>query len=697
MMNMSPVAPPAPLPPMGFGDAAASPAPAQTDAQQQASRDSAAESAWRARITKCKRVRKELVQAWATNVDYRRGKPFTQDSDVDRINVNLDWSLTNGKHAQLYSQTPQVFLTPKQPQFKAAMYPFAKQLNDTLQQARVGAAMDEAVFDTINASGIGVALVGYRTTTVPKQVPAIDTKGLDAGQLAAIQQAGTLPMQEVPQVVSRMYYIKRVSPSDFLWPLEFQGSDFDDADWLGRSGTLPWADAQREFNLSEADKSRILSARTKDATLREGIDGATNHSEDPEPVVEFDELYYWAYRFNPAETSFTKIRRVVFVSGMNEPVIHEDWKGQVQTPDGKYIGACKFPIRVLTLTYVSDDAIPPSDSAIGRPQVNELIESRTQMMLQRKRSQPWRWYDPNRVDPLVGESILRGEYETVMPIPGGDKAIGEVARAQYPPEDFAFDRTIKQDLSEQWAVGSNQAGSMTTGRRSAAEAEITQQNFETRVGYERARVAAFFTGIAEVTAGLLALFGDFPMLSDAEQQAMGNWDRRSIANEYVYWIRPDSTVMLDANQRIERLMKILNMVGKSGFVNPKPIIEELVELHGLDASQLIIDPQPPKPSEPNISYRFSGAADLSNPIALAIMGRAGQLPSPDELNAAKILLNATSTPPEGPHAANPPSGVPNRLGAGLPSGPQGRPMPPVGDAHPNWGLMPSIVKRESDL
>src|SRR5438045_2709108 len=103
---------------------------------------------------------------------------------------------------------------------------------------------------------------------------------------------------------------------------------------------------------------------------------------------------------------------LVLVDGLDEPALHEPWSGQeIDDATGKYTGACKFPIRVLTLTYISDDAIPPSDTAIGRPQVNEMIKSRSQIVMQRGRSMPIRWYDTNRVGVHVQDSLNRGTYQ----------------------------------------------------------------------------------------------------------------------------------------------------------------------------------------------------------------------------------------------------------------------------------------------
>lgn len=669
---------------------------------------------WQARIDRCKRVRKDLVKSWCDNVDYRRGKPFTEWDDEDRINVNIDWSMTKGKHAQLYSQTPKVYLTPKQKTFEPAVDAFTKQLNETLDQANVGSAMDENVLDAINAAGFGFALVGYEALTQPKQVPSQEINNMPLPKLLAMK-AGLIetPMETVQQKVSERYYIKRLSPSDFLWPVEFTGSNFDDADWVGHSGKMMWTEAARIFKLDDEDKEKILGGRTKEDNLRRDTD--KDYSD--EPVVDYDEIFYWSHRFDPACKFFEQIGRIVFVKGKTDPVIGPGpWEGQrLDEQTQKYVGVCHFPLRVLTLTYISDDAIPPSDSAIGRPQVEEMIRSRTQIVENRDRSQPLRWVNSDRVDTQVMDTIMRGEFQAFIPIQGdGSKALGEVARAAYPPEDYEFDRIIREDLNEQWNAGANQLGQVSRGRRSATEQQIASSNFQTRIGYERNRVASYFTGIAEVIGGLLSLNGDFPVLSPEDQQRLGSsWDWKHVATNMVYWIRPDATVLLDANQRIERLMKVLNLVGKSGFINPKPIISELVELHGLDPQDVLVDPRPLQ-EHPNISYRFTGVEDLTNPLVVALLIHAGEAPTPQDMQAAKLLLQDVSAPvpPPGQGGQGGQPGQPGQQPGGAqhasgapPAGmqpPMGKPAPkqmpqPQADAHPRWQGLPKIFKRNSDM
>jgi hypothetical protein len=127
---------------------------------------------FRARIEASKGYRRKLIPLWSTNVDYRRGKPFTSQPDEDQIAVNLDWALVKAKQAQLFSQVPQARvmhgedLLPAQTPWAIT---FQKKLNDIIAEAGIESAMDECLPDCINTAGIGTVLVSYEA--IVKDVP----------------------------------------------------------------------------------------------------------------------------------------------------------------------------------------------------------------------------------------------------------------------------------------------------------------------------------------------------------------------------------------------------------------------------------------------------------------------------------------------------------------------------------------------
>lgn len=664
--------------------------------------DSKRHGEFRQRIDTCKQYRRKLVANWTVSVDYRRGKPFASQTDEDRIAVNLDWSLTKSKQAALFSQVPQVRIDhpPQTIQAGPWVQVFERKLNDTLVQAGIETAIDECLPDCINAAGIGVVLVAHDAIMEEVPLPPADPN------LPPIGATGEEPIM-VPRPADHRYTVSRISPADFLWPIGFTGSSFDNAPWIGRSGRITWAEAVQRFNLSDSDKETVLGEdRTSLDRLTHDVEKDKINADD---MVGFDEIFYKEHQYDPSAKSYKAIHHLVFITGKDKPVIDEPWKGQKLDPQsGQVIGALEYPVRVLTLTYVTDETIPPSDSAIGRAQVNELNKSRTQIVLQRERSLPVRWFNVNGIDPTIQQSLMRGTWQNMIPVQGdGSRYIGEVARAQMPQENFAFDRIVKDDLNEEWTVGPNQSG-VGTGIETAAEANSIQNSFQTRIGMERAKVAKFFLGIAEVLGGLISLYED--------PKNFGEGYTPYICRLLKFSILADSTVLLDAQQRLQRLVQFVNFAAKSGWVEIGLVLKEIATLSGLDAATVIRPPQPKPPVEPNISLRLTGTQDLLNPIALAMLMKSGQAPDPQLIQQAKQLIDESLTPPQPPPQPGMPGpeGLPGMGGPGGPGMPPppgmmppgGPPLPPpapspvpqpplVGEAHPKWEAMPRINKRAS--
>lgn len=673
---------------------------------------------FRSRVDVCKSYRRKLIPNWTTNIDYRRGKPFTSQGDEDQVAVNLDWSLTKAKQSALFSQVPEVRLDID---FKTSPWgaAFQKKLNNILISAGIETAMDECLPDCINAAGIGVVLVSYDVIKEDKQMPKMDTSTLTPEELANVHATGEhqgqpVEMDTVPHILDHRYVVQRISPADFLWPVGFTGANFDNAPWIGRSGRVTWAEAVQKFGLTDADKELILGEdRPNLDRLTTDIEREKTSNDD---MVPFDEIFYKTQQYDEGAEAYSALHHLVFVAGKEKPVVDEPWNGQKVGPDG-ITGSQKTPIRVLTFTYITDETIPPSDSAIGRPQVNEINKSRTQMIRQRERSLPIRWYDVNRVDPTIQQSLMRGTWQAMIPVQGaGDRVIGEVSQAKMPQDNFMFDKVAKADLQEEWTV--NNTGKQLEEGEEGGDSLQNKTSFNTQVGRERAKVASFVVGISEVLGGLMCLYED--------PQSLGQGFDPGFSKSLAFSILADSTVLLDVGQRVSRLNHFMNTYAKSGWIDVESVLQEIATLHGLDPAKVIRPPQPKPPVEPNISLRLTGVEDLLNPLALAFMIKSGQAPPQEMIEQAKALIQQAVVPPQGmqmPGQVQPLGGLP-MLPQGAPGGapgmppgggggaqppgppltppvggpPSGSPVPPpqppkLGEAHPNWTVLPALNKR----
>src|SRR3990167_341565 len=663
---------------------------------------------FRRRIEASKSYRRKLIQNWQTNVDYRRGKPFSSQSDEDRVAVPLDWSLTEMKQSLLFSQVPAVRINhPPETQSKEIapwLSKFESRINDMLISSGIESAMDECLPDCINAASIGIVMVSYEAITEPREVPAIDMQLLPPEIQAQILQTGMLPdgnpvpMEEIPHVVDYHYIIERISPADFLWPVSFSRSNFDKAPWIGRSGQVTWAVAKQRWNLDPKNKNKYLGGNRpgNQDSITTDID---KDGETGDEFVEFDEIYFLTHQYSPNFKSYATIHHMIFVNGQETPVVNEPWKGQQQDPEtGKVVGAQRYPLRALTLTYITDEAIPPSDTAVGRSQVNEINKARTQMILQREHSIPIRTFDVNRVDPTIQYSLMRGTWQGMIPVQGvGTNIITEVARSSFPVENFKFDEIAKMDLFEIWMVGQEFSGSNV---ETAGESKNIAGNTNVRISRARAKVGKFFCSVAEVLGGLIAVYED--------PTSFGEGFAPEVSKTLAYSILADSTVLLDSNQRLQRLMQFINFTAKSGRVEIESVLKEIATLSGLDQNVVIIPPAPKPPVEPNVSLRMTGSEDMLNPLMLAFLINSGQAPDIETIEKAKMLIQAAVMPPAvQPGLIDPMTGQPmmpppgsDPTGGMPPSaapmadmvGPLPQPAPPaIGQAEPNWSALDRVI------
>src|SRR5262245_55683797 len=150
--------------------------------------------AWLARIEAARKRRDDRSDEWLENVDLRKGasgrvvSPEHPGRGDGKVSINKDWPLTKAKIAQLYSQTPEVRLTPRHEQFKAAVPIFGTELNMTIEDASVGSTIEEVLADVVNAAGIGAVMVSCEARTELRDVPAIDPATLPPDILASVQR-----------------------------------------------------------------------------------------------------------------------------------------------------------------------------------------------------------------------------------------------------------------------------------------------------------------------------------------------------------------------------------------------------------------------------------------------------------------------------------------------------------------------------
>lgn len=624
-------------------------------------------SKWWARIDACRRVRSEKFRVWQDSVSYRRGKPFRSTPPEDTVNVPADWARTKNKISQLFYQVPELILLPRAPQWSSVAPTFAAALNfEMSEKIHAETMMEECLADVINAAGVMICMVEFEASFEDRpygppqagvQPSPLNPEGsMDetSGQVPVVEGAvvgeeGAAPNPEmVPTTVYQCYKTNRVSPAHFLWPLEHVKKNWRQAHWLGREGYMPVAEAVRK---------EWVEPGTEGVQITDQEWLLVNEFSDLKPAdsyIKFVELFYYPYYFDPAETDPRKIRRIVLLEdkrGKREkPAVDEDFKWQKRSADGKrWIGMTTLPLKVGTLTHISDMAIPPSDSEIARPQVRELIKLRTLQVRQREHSIPLRWFDVNQVDPMVAIKLRQGKWQDIIPMNGpGEHAIGEVARAQYPPENWQFDKIIRFDLDESWSMGAMQQGITTPGETTATEVKEISGANDTRLDLERQWVMRFFLEVAEGVGQLMQMFADemeyAPFVGDDGQRVLRQWNKDLIPGEYIFKYKPDSQLRVDISQRRNEGLNLYKLVRKDPLLNPTLLVRRVLEDHGLDWTKMMAQPQPPKPERPKVSASFKGE-DLTSPLAVALINKSDTPITAEDVKAAQAVIDAAAPQP----------------------------------------------------
>jgi len=603
---------------------------------------------WRERLDASKRAIDKKLEGWKQRLASYVGQPLKVMPTDDLVLPNKDLPRVKQKIAQLFYQVPELSLRPRQPQYAGAVFTFQSVLNFYLtHKMHVERTVDEVLTDACAVSGIAASKIGYEVVTEDVDVPAVDEQMAQELMAAGLE----VPTESVPVPIHESYFWKRISPAKLIIPTEFTGTDFDDAPWIGFKYRKPLSLAKRQYKLPDD----FQQAGRDEATVSED----TDTHDKPAKEVECSEIWYKAHLFDPEENHPLKQRRLVFIEGRDQPVVHENSPYQRFDEQGKLtVGQKKFPIRVLTLTTVPDEAIPPSDTQITAPLVAELQKSRTQMVQQRKRSQPIRWFNTSLVDAETAEKIERGEIQDFIPLSSpGDQAIGEIARANYPRENFEFQRVIESELQEAWALGSNQLGADSPGEQSATEVRAIQGNTNVRLDYERNKVLRWFLEGAELVGDLLQLYADEPdyveVVGPDGARALSQWDKNLIAGEFVFSAKTNSQLRLDVAQERQDARNAYQLLANEPYANRQKLVEWIASVHDIDPTQFLTQPPPKQPESPNVSFRFSGD-DLNplNPsfaIVLQVLAMGGfQLP-PEVVEQAKVqaaMMMATGGMPQ---------------------------------------------------
>jgi hypothetical protein len=524
-------------------------------------------------------------------------------------------------------------------------------LNELLGRDGVDAKtmVHEVLFDVLCPSGTGFTKIGYEQAT--KDVDAIDPR--------------TGEMVKVPVPVFAQCYWRHLSPNQALIPANSRTVRSDDWAWIGWEGEMALIAAKRLWNLPEDFKG---SAPAPELRLGE------SHINGSDAVVRFCEVFAKSSLFREDIVHPQHITRIVFVEGVDEPVVYEDdpdqtidERGQL-TPDSR-IG---FPIHPLTIRTMTDSPMVPSDCTMSRPLVEELNTFRRQMIEQRDATVLKWMYNTDALPADALEKIVRTPLAGMIGVPGeafhGEGAIKEIPHGSYPRENFQFNDYLDNDLSRTHGLDVNQQGVQASGDATATEANIQQANANARLSFERGIVLDWYVrGVTKFSACVQRYASVEKAAGIVGQEKAMEWDqwRKMIPAALAFDALPDSSLRTDLAGERKRVLDAYTFFANDPFCNRGMFLQKVVAPKlGFPVEVFTNQPPPkgPEPTKPGFSFKGEDLNPLSPqfPIVIDILKQAGVTVSPEAIMQAQemgqnALLAAQATAqatPGGPEGQN---------------------------------------------
>jgi hypothetical protein len=187
---------------------------------------------------------------------------------------------------------------PLRPDARPAAPLAAAALNQKLRDMRVSYMVDEVLTDAIVASGMGISEIEYEAITQQiQQKPAQFAQHPDE-VFEGLVATGLAEYETVSVPTYECYTWRRSAPQDFLFPVTFDGSSWDDAPWLGVKFTMPSVEAKRQYKLS---KEALNTAKVTASQGEETLSGEARE-ESVEDRVQGYRIWYRACYFDPKAT-----------------------------------------------------------------------------------------------------------------------------------------------------------------------------------------------------------------------------------------------------------------------------------------------------------------------------------------------------------------------------------------------------------
>lgn len=609
--------------------------------------------AWWSRIELARARRKREEDLWQALLNAYLPPP---NASADTINSNIHFRNVEAKGAALIFQLPELRLTPLEP-LGAILDPETQQpldlytviatkravLNKLLgrDHANVLQTMNESAFDILQTSGVAFEKICYEADFMPQPQSVQTGVAPMAGSVLGLQDVPQLTTQTVDVPINERWRWYHFSAKKGLIPHDFYSTRYDEAPWLGMEFNFPLREAKR----------RKLVPETADGTAASD-DQRFIHRGDGErdsvgPRVKGVEVWARAVQFRDGVYHSDLFDYLVLIEGQDTPAVYKPSPYQTIGPDGRLTADSMIgnPIHPVTYRYCSDTAWIPSDAAFTNPLVKQLNTWRGQDIKLRDANLARFFYAESMTEQV--NKLNDVDTGQGVPVPdeklmqGADKIIAAIPHLERAQADVQGEASVRRDIDETLAIGSNQAGNVNAKVLSATEVATASQNSNTRMKKEQTALVERFLVGARKFDSLIQRYADqrdyVEIVGQDGAKKLQAYTGALIAGRYAFDAKPDSQLSNDAAQERGQTLEYVNYMAKSAYTNQGEMARVVATAFGKDPARMVQNPQPQGPPPPNVSVRVT-MDDLAGPAgqaALKILQAAGYPLTPEDLQVAQ--------------------------------------------------------------
>jgi len=552
---------------------------------------------WQERIKLSAAWREPFEKKWNRYIGYLQGKYITTSSGMDEIAVNLVHPMVRVIIPAVYSKNPDVVVYPRKsdPQTVEAANVMQVFLRYLFKEIGLKREIKLCILDAL-LTGHAWVKTGFQTDydedsaeeikeTSSKIQTMIDMflrslglkKPSDKELNEEYEEAFALNPNE--KVIEERPWALRTSIFDIFVPA--YSSRVEELPWIVHRTLYPMVDLKAHPTLwlpktiePSCDIRELLRKKGQEVSFSTLNDNISTDDDLLYKVI--DEIYD------------LRTGRILHISD------NDDYCYGVKRNEYDFLDA-RHPFVRLAFNEVTDQFYPMSDVEPWEPQIDELNKTRTQMLNHRKRYNRRYVYKENAFTAENLELLKSGEDGIAVPTSedSAREAFVPVEDAALPPDVYAVEQRIKQDITEISGITGYQKGNTQAGAKTATEAAIVESQSRSR-SEERVDVVNEFANaiaknLAEISQKFMSKEVVFPIVGELALSWVQIDDSEAIKGDFMYETIFGSSLPVDPNVDRQQFMEFYNMAANDPMFDPVKLRLELVRKSRLPAPETFLN------------------------------------------------------------------------------------------------------------